>query len=209
MSQSWLRSLQEHLDRWLPLFKILQGILEESSQLGFCISAHFRCLASNTARIKWQLREGLRRNPSPNILFIKAWINTILMCKLYPTQKPQSFLLSEPGVVYWQLLCKSETSDKTLFRHRKTHLSLMQLCIRNYFAFLAASSLLLYVIFLGCYQQRDLTNHVIGQSHWLMRGTSQECLEFNCSCLYCFTYYWVFVPLKNYIKKSLITLCYL
>lgn len=41
----------------------------------------------------------------------------------------------------------------------------MQLCIRNYFAFLAASSLLLYVIFLGCYQQHDLTNHVIGQSH--------------------------------------------
>lgn len=162
MSQRWLWSLQKHLDWWLPLFKILQGILEESSQLGFCISAHFRCLACNTARIKWQPREGLQINPSPNIQFIKAWINTILMCKLYPTQKPQSFLLSEPGVAYWQLLCQSETPNKTLFRRRKTHLSLVQLRIRNYFAFLAASSLPLYVIFLGHYHQHDLTNHIIG-----------------------------------------------
>lgn len=162
MSQRWLRSLQEHLDRRLPLLKILQGILEESSQLGFCIGAHFRCLASNTASIKWQPREGLWRNPSPNILFIKAWINTIFMCKLYPTQKPQSLLLPAPGAAYRQLLCQSETSDKTLFRRPKTHLSLVQLCIRNYFAFPAASSLPLYVIFLGCYHQHDLTNFIIG-----------------------------------------------
>lgn len=78
MSQFWLRSLQEHLDRWLPLLKTLQGILEHSPQLGFCISAHFRSLASHTVRIKWQPREGLWRNPSPTILFFKAWINIIL-----------------------------------------------------------------------------------------------------------------------------------
>lgn len=42
-----------------------------------------------------------------------------------------------------------------------------------------------------------------------MGGKSQEGLQFNFSCLHCFTYYQVFIALQNYIKKSLLTLRYL